>query len=136
MSDDYAQKNGIVYKNHYHVLFCTKFKRSVLKDGVDDRLKELLYKATDRNEIKIVKLRISSDYVRMIISTGPDVSPHKSIKKLMNYSAGVLREEFPWLKSKLPSIWSKKYLCNTIGEIDEDVVTAFMNDQKWTNKKP
>ena len=133
MSDDYTEKNGIVYKNHYYVLFCTKFMRKVLMDGVDDRLKELLHDVADRKEIKIVELYIMPDHVRMVISMAPDVSPHKSIRELKNYSAGVLREEFPWLKSKLPSLWSRRYLCFTVGEVDEDVVASYMNDQKWPN---
>ncbi len=133
MSDDYTQKNGIVYKNHYFVLFCTKFKREVLKDGVDSRLKELLYEVAGRREIKIIELCVKSDHVRMVISMDPDTPLHKSIREFKNYSAGALREEFPWLKSKLPSLWSRRYLCLTVGEVDEAVVTSYMNDQKWPN---
>ena len=40
--DGYTHKSGIVYKNQYHIIFCPKFRRSVLCNGVDKRLKDIL----------------------------------------------------------------------------------------------
>lgn len=40
---NYVHKKGIVYKNQFHVIFCPKYRRKVLVNGVDIRLKEILY---------------------------------------------------------------------------------------------
>ena len=40
---DYTRKKGIVYKNQFHVIFCPKYRRKVFVDGIDVRLKEILY---------------------------------------------------------------------------------------------
>jgi REP element-mobilizing transposase RayT len=34
MSSDYTHKQGIVYKNQFHVIFCPKYRRKVLADEV------------------------------------------------------------------------------------------------------
>lgn len=38
----YKSNNNVVYSCKYHVVFCPKYRRSVLVDGVDVRLKELI----------------------------------------------------------------------------------------------
>ncbi|MBR3202212.1 MAG: transposase, partial [Solobacterium sp.] len=43
MNDSDTQKKGLVYKNQFHIIFCPKYRRPVLVDGVDERLKEILF---------------------------------------------------------------------------------------------
>ena len=38
----YHSSNNIVYSCKYHVVFCPKYRRKVLVNGVDTRLKELV----------------------------------------------------------------------------------------------
>ncbi|MBR2595603.1 MAG: transposase, partial [Solobacterium sp.] len=38
----YKSNNNVVYSCKYHVVWCPKYRRPVLVDGVDDRLKELV----------------------------------------------------------------------------------------------
>ena len=38
----YKSNNNIVYSCKYHVVFCPKYRRKVLNNGVDERLKELI----------------------------------------------------------------------------------------------
>ena len=35
----YKSNNNIVYSCKYHVVFCPKYRRKVLNNGVDERLK-------------------------------------------------------------------------------------------------
>ena len=42
-NDGYVHKKGLVYKNQYHIIFCPKYRRKVLINGIDERLKEILY---------------------------------------------------------------------------------------------
>ena len=37
----YYNNSHLIYSCQYHVIFCPKYRRKVLKDGVDIRLKEL-----------------------------------------------------------------------------------------------
>ena len=42
MNTTYKSNNNIVYSCKYHVVWCPKYRRKVLTNGVDVRLKELL----------------------------------------------------------------------------------------------
>ena len=45
MDDMYTRKKGIIYKNQYHIIWCSKYRRKVLVDGIAERLKEILCEA-------------------------------------------------------------------------------------------
>ena len=42
MNTTYKSNNNVVYSCKYHVVWCPKYRRKVLINGVDVRLKELL----------------------------------------------------------------------------------------------
>ena len=104
MINDYTHKKGIVYKNQFHIIFCPKYRRKVLVDGVDIRLKEILFDIAKEKDVEIKALEIMPDHVHIFIDFDPRLTLHKIIKDFKGISARILREEFPYLKSKLPSL--------------------------------
>ena len=42
MNTTYKTNNNVVYSCKYHVVWCPKYRRKVLTNGVDIRLKEIL----------------------------------------------------------------------------------------------
>ena len=38
MNDKYTHKNGIVYLNQYHIVFCPKYRRKVLIGSIEKDL--------------------------------------------------------------------------------------------------
>jgi len=42
----------------------------------------------------------------------------------------MLREEFPFLKSRLPCLWTRSYYCETVGHISEEAVKRYIEEQK------
>ena len=61
MPDEYQHKKGIVFKNQYHVIFCPKYRRKVLTDGVDVRLKEILLAEAGQLEGTAINLSLRFD---------------------------------------------------------------------------
>ena len=41
-----------------------------------------------------------------------------------------LRSEFPKLKSKLPTLWTRSYYAESVGHISEATVKKYIEDQK------
>lgn len=104
MSDDYTHKKGIVYKNQFHIIFCPKYRRKVLVNGVDERLKEILFEIAKTKDVEIKALEIMPDHVHIFIDFDPRLTLHKIVKDFKGISSRILREEFPHLKSRLPSL--------------------------------
>ncbi|MDR3586748.1 MAG: transposase, partial [Desulfosporosinus sp.] len=49
MNDKYIHKEGIVYLNQYHIIFCPKYRRKVLVDDIERDLREIF------NEVALEK---------------------------------------------------------------------------------
>ena len=128
--DEYNQKEGIVYKNQYRVVFCPKYRRKVLVNGVDVRLKELLYETAKENDITLNAVNVMSDQVQLLIEVDPRQSVHMAIRILKGKTSNILRDEFPWLKSKIPSLWTRSYFCYTVGYDSEEAIRQYFFTQK------
>ncbi len=130
MSDEYVHKQGLVYKNQFHVIFCPKYRRRVLVDGVDVRLKEILLEKAAELDVKIMSMEVMPDHVHLFISFDPRLMLHKIIKVFKGTSSSILRKEFPWLKSRLPCLWTRSYFSCSVGHIGEASVKRYIEEQK------
>ncbi len=126
----YVRKKGIVYKNQFHVIFCPKYRREVLIDGVDVRLKEILFEEAGKLSVEIKSLEVMPDHVHIFLECDPRLPLHKIIKQLKGVSSRKLREEFPWLKSRIPSLWTRSYFSCTVGHISESTIMRYIEEQK------
>ena len=128
--DGYNHKEGLVYKNQYHIIFCPKYRRKVLVKGVDVRLKEILQQVAKENGINIMSLEVMPDHVHMFIEMDPRQPLHLTIKRFKGCSSRILREEFPWLKTKIPALWTRSYFSCTVGHINEETIKKYIELQK------
>lgn len=127
---DYIYKDGIVYKNQYHIIFCPKYRRKVLTNGIDEDLKAILYDIAKEKNVQIKSIEIMPDHVHLFIEFDPRLLLHKIIKDFKGRSSRLLREKHPQLKSRLPSLWTRSYFCCTVGHISEDTIQRYIKNQK------
>ncbi|WLR51910.1 IS200/IS605 family transposase [Bacillus tianshenii] len=127
---NYIHKDGIVYKNQYHIIFCPKYRRKVLVDGIDKDLKDILYEIAKEKEVHIKSIEVMPDHVHLFIEFDPRLLLHKIIKDFKGKSSRLLREKYPHLKSRLPSLWTRSYFCCTVGHISEDTIQRYIQNQK------
>ena len=120
-----------VFNVSYHVIFCPKYRRKVLVSGVDVRLKVILQEKAEKHGVFIEKLEVMPDHVHLFIKSNPKLSIHSIVSKLKGYSAFILRKEFPYLKSKLPCLWTRSYYVETIGSISEKTIKQYIENQKY-----
>ncbi|MGE9516527.1 MAG: IS200/IS605 family transposase [Solitalea-like symbiont of Acarus siro] len=119
-----------VFKCQYHFIWCPKYRRKVLVDGVDTRLKELIFEKATKNGWIIHALEVMPDHVHVFAEATVDDSPAFIVSQLKGYSAFVLRNEFPFLKSRLPSLWTRSYFCSSVGHISGSTVKQYIENQK------
>ena len=148
MTDDngYTHKNGLVYKNQYHIIFCPKYRRGVLVDGVDVRLKEILQDVADEKGVEIKSMEVMPDLwslripfpavseeieeVAFLILFNSRFIEESCLFAVFCPASRLLREEFPWLRSRLPSLWTRSYFLCSVGHISEDTITRYIQAQK------
>lgn len=127
---EYKSNNNVVYSCKYHVVFCPKYRRPVLIDGVDVRLKELIEETCERLNVEIIEMEIMPDHVHLLLEIDPQYGVHRTVKQIKGYSSRILRDEFSWLKSRIPSLWTNSYFVSTVGGVSLAVVKQYIENQK------
>jgi putative transposase len=126
----YKSNNNVVYSCKYHVVWCPKYRRKVLVDGVDKRLKEIAQAVAEEMHFEIIEMEVMPDHVHMLVEVDPQLGIHKAVKRIKGRSSHDLREEFPWLKSRLPSLWTNSYFVSTVGGAPLAVMRRYIESQK------
>lgn len=111
----YKSNYNIVYLCKYHIVFCPKYRRKVLVNGVDTRLKELVNSICEELQVDIIEMEIMPDHVHILLGVDPQFGIHKAVKTIKGTTSRILRQEFPWLRSRIPTLWTNSYFCSTIG---------------------
>ena len=122
--------NNVVYSCKYHVVWCPKYRRKVLVDGVDKRLKEIAQAVAEEMRFEITEMEVMPDHVHMLVEVDPQLGIHKAVKRIKGRSSHDLREEFPWLKRRLPSLWTNSYFVSTVGGAPLAAARRYIEDQK------
>ena len=130
MKNRWKSSHKAVYNIGYHLIWCPKYRRKVLVDAVEQRLKELVIEKAASIGVSIEQMEVIPDYIHIFVKTGPTNPPHYIVQQLKGYTSHLLREEFPTLKSKLPTLWTRSYYCESVGHISEETVKHYIADQK------
>jgi len=127
---EYRKTNFMVYSCQYHVIFCPKYRRRVLIDGVDIRLKELILEKAEEINCGILEMEVMPDHIHLLLDVNPQFGIHKTVSILKGYTSHKLRDEFPKLKSRLPTLWTRSKFISSVGTVSLEVVKQYIEDQK------
>jgi len=65
----------------YHIVWCPKYRRKVLVDGVADRLNELIREVCKEIQVEIIEMEIMPDHIHLLLEVDSQFGVHKAIKK-------------------------------------------------------
>jgi putative transposase len=126
----YNTAAGLVYSCQYHVIFTPKYRRPVLVNGVDVRLKELILQQQTSYRYNVIEMEVMPDHVHLLLDVSPQVGIYPVVTKIKGYTSNQLRSEFTWLKSRLPSLWTRGKFISSVGAITLEVVKTYIENQK------
>jgi putative transposase len=122
--------NKAVYNVSYHIIWCPKYRRKVLVGDVETRLKALLKGKAEEIGVSIENMDVMPDHVHLFVKASPTEAPHHVVQQFKGYTSHILRKEFPKLKSRLPTLWTRSYYLETVGHISEATIKRYIDDQK------
>jgi putative transposase len=128
--DRYAQNAGAVFSLKYHLVWCAKYRRPVLGPPVERRLKALLRKKAREIGVTIHTLEVMADHVHLFVESDPTRCVAELVNRLKGFTSHVLREEFAFLRSRIPTLWSRSYYAGTVGRVSETTVRLYIESQK------
>ncbi len=127
----YKHNSNVVYSCKYHVIWCPKYRKSILIDGADVRLKEIILQISSELKAEVIELEVMPDHVHLLVEVDPQLGIHRLIKRIKGVSSRLLRSEFSFIKSRLPSLWTNSYFVSTVGGAPLDIIKQYIEQQKY-----
>ena len=131
----YKSNNNIVYSCKYHIVWCPKYRRKVLRDKVSERLKDLIKEKSSALQADIIEMEIMPDHVHLLVEVDPQFGVHKYIKQVKGYTSYILRKEFVELTTKLPTLWTNSYFVSTVGGAPLSIIQQYIESQKTSQRE-
>ena len=130
MTARWTTSNKAVFNIGYHLIWCTKYRRPLLTDDIESRLKQLLGDKCRERGWRIESMEVMPEHVHLFVKASPVDSPHYIVQQLKGASSRILRAEFSLIRSRVPTLWARSYYCETVGHISAETITRYIEDQK------
>ncbi len=130
MGQDYRQDSTSVSMLNYHFVWIVRRRRKLLTGPLDNRLKDLVYQAAKEIDCEVIALETHYDHVHLFLNAHPRIAPYQVMHKIKGFTSHALRKEFPELKRRLPSLWTRSYFVSTAGNVSGDMIRRYVKEQK------
>lgn len=124
-SNELHRDRTILYSCKYHG---PKYRRKVLVPPIDGRIKEQILEKQDEYGYAVIEMEVMPDHVHLLLDVDPRIDT--ITRKIKGYTAHTIRKEYPWMKSRLPSMWTRSRFIATVGSVSLEVVKQYIEEQK------
>ena len=94
-----------VYSLQYHLVWCTKYRKKVLKNGIDTECKEMLQNLAEEYKFQILAMEVMPDHIHLLVDCKPQFYI-SDIRRLRNATSRINTAFFVTYKQITPHrIW-------------------------------
>ena len=131
MGDRYAKNAGAVFSLKHHIVWCPKYPRSVLTHPIDARLKALFAEIAAEHGMRLCAVEVMPDHVHLFVESDPTLCVAEIVNRpFKRRTRRVLRQEFASLRSRLPTLWSRRDVAATVGAVWENTSRGYVEARK------
>jgi len=130
MGSNFKTNRNVVYFYKDHEVWCPKYRRKILVNSVDMRLNEIIHQTAQKFRATMIELEVMPDHVHLLCEVDPQFGIHRLVRHLKGRSSHLLRQEFPWLRSRLLTLWINWYFVATVGGTPLAVIKQYIENQK------
>lgn len=107
---------GYVYSLQYHLVWCTKYRKKVLKDGIDAECKEMLCDLAEEYKFQILAMEVMPDHIHLLVDCRPQFYISDMIKIMKGNIARQMFLAHSELKKELwgGHLWNPSYCAVTV----------------------
>jgi REP element-mobilizing transposase RayT len=130
--------NQLIHERHnvgtimYHIVCPAEYRRSVITEEADEKLKEICKGIEERYEIQFLEIGTEKNHVHFLVQSVPAYSPEQIVRTIKSITARKIFESCPEVKKALwgGEFWTKGYYIGTVGEHgDEQVISKYVKNQ-------
>ena len=127
----YRKTSHAVYDLKYHLVWITKYRKSVLRGQVGLRLRELTRQTCATLDVYIEKGHIAPDHVHLLVSVPPTISVSKLMQRIKGRSSRKMLQEFSELQRQFwgRHLWARGYFAASSGNVTDEVIKQYIESQ-------
>ena len=99
------------------------------------RLKEIINSMCTEFNVELIEIEIMPDHVHLLVDVDPQFGIHRLIKNIKGRSSRILRQEFKFLTTKLPTLWTNSYFVSTVGGAPLAIIKQYIASQKTSQRQ-
>ena len=120
INNDITYGRGYVYSLQYHLVWCTKYRKKVLRDGIDTECREMLTALAEEYKFCITAMEVMPDHIHLLVDCRPQFYIPDMIK-IMKGNLAVL-----WGGH----LWNPSYCAVTVSDRSREQVEQYIRTQK------
>ena len=75
-------------------------------------------------------MEVMPDHVHIFIEGKPSYEPQFIVNQLKGYTSRILRGRHQWLRSRLPTLWTRSYYIGSAGSVSAASIQKYIESQK------
>jgi putative transposase len=130
---EFSKQAHCVYYARYHLVFCTKYRRKLLKNGLDSYLRQCLNGVMRQYpDLQIHEANTDLDHVHLLVTIPPRMSVSKAVNLLKTNASRSMRKKYAFIRTMYGKqgvpLWSDGYFVSTIG-VNEEIIRKYIEHQ-------
>lgn len=127
-------KNRHKFLLQYHVIFVCKYRKKLfLSRHISDDIKKLSYDICKKHNIIIKYVEVDKDHIHYMLELEPNISISKTVNLIKNYTTyHIWKSHSKYLNRyfwKERTFWTDGYFVSTIGNISEETLHTYIENQ-------
>lgn len=130
-NNELSYGRGYVYSLQYHLVWCTKYRKKILKDGIDAECKEMLYDLAEEYKFQILAMEVMPDHIHLLVDCRPQFYIPDMIKIMKGNIARQMFLAHPELKRELwgGHLWNPSYCAVAVSDRSREQVCSYIEGQ-------
>ncbi len=129
---EYFRQGHCVYYARYHLVFATKYRRKVIKEGVKSCLEDLVKRISEYYpEIRFHEINGEEDHLHLLVTIPPKMPVSKVVSLIKSNTSREVKKKFEFVRKVYwgaDGIWSDGYFVSTVG-INERIIRKYIEQQ-------
>jgi len=130
--ENYQKTSHATFDIKYHIVWITKYRKSVLTGAIAGRTRELIRLVCKSNDVEILSGHVSKDHIHLLVSVPPHLSVSKLVQNLKGNTSHKLLMEYKELNKQYwgRKLWAGGYFAATTGNVTDEVLMEYIRNQE------
>ena len=135
--ENYRTTSHAIYDIKYHIVWITKYRKSVITGQIAKRTQELIRLICKKNDVEILSGHVSKDHIHLLVSVPPYLSVSKLVQYLKGSTSHSLQMEYKELNKQYwgRHMWGRGYFAASSGNVTDEVIMEYIRTQEIAEQK-